>query len=346
MCLAIMKPKGKPILEEYLHNGWLNNDDGAGFCYIDENKQFVIHKSMTYEGFIDVYKEAVERYGNISDFLIHFRIASKGKTTIDNCHPFIVDKDRVIIHNGTLYNIAIDKGDGRSDTKVFAEDWLSQLPADWEDNKILHLMVEDFISSGSKICMLHRTKGIYIYNEDRGLWTDGVWYSNKSYEKHITHNFNSMVTTTFYSFKWGRMVTLEESKKMTQQETYEHRNWDLIRKGDKKLTANNSIIGNWIQCDLCKDYDISDNMIDMMGDHANQQWCWDCYKDAEPCDSCGKTFAEKDTDDYYNPESGEMVLLCDTCVPYLNCIEVEKVATPPELKDDDVPFKEDTKQVA
>jgi hypothetical protein len=319
MCLAIVKPKGITISEEHLYNGWLNNNDGAGFACITNEGDFFTHKSLTYEGFIDVYRNAVKEYGDTSDFLIHFRIASKGSKTIDNCHPFIVDADRIIIHNGTLYNIDIDKKDTRSDTKVFAEDWLAQLPAEWEDNPIIPLMLEDFITSSSKICMLHRTKGIRIFNEDKGLWVTGVWYSNKSYEKYIP--FKSYYpSTTFYSFKWERLVTLAESKKMTDKEIEEHRNWG--KSTDKDIALLDK---RWIKCACCDEYDTAKNMIDMEGDHKGQQWCWDCYRDSIACDCCGKNLPEKDVDEYYNPDTKELVTLCDDCAPYMNLMEVEKV---------------------
>jgi hypothetical protein len=318
MCLAIVKPKGIIIPEEHLYNGWLNNNDGAGFACITTEGDFFVHKSLTYEGFIDVYRNAVKDYGNTSDFLIHFRIASKGNKTIDNCHPFIIDEDRIIIHNGTLYNINIDKKDTRSDTKVFAEDWLSQLPNNWEDNKIIHFMLEDFITSGSKICMLHRTKGIYIFNEDIGVRVDGIWYSNKSYEEYVP--FKSYYpATSFYSFIEQRLVTFEESKKMTPKEIEEHRKYRRPAKKEDIVLDK-----RWVPCYCCGDYDTIANLIDMQGDHVNQMWCWDCYKGLVACDCCGKKLSEKDVDEYYNNDTKELVTLCDECAPYMNLIEVVK----------------------
>lgn len=327
MCLAIVKPMGISIPEEHLQNGWDNNDDGAGFVYIDpETKLFVVNKFMTYAAFIEKFNEANEAYGDVSDFLIHFRIASKGVVSIDNCHPFIVDEDRVIIHNGTMWNIDIDKKDKRSDTRVFAEDWLSQLPPDWEDNQIIHLLLEDFLGSTSKMCLLHRTKGIYIYNQDKGMWVDDIWYSNKSYEKRTytagfhTNSKNSL-TTGFYSFLWQRMVTPEESKNMTKEEIEKHRSWDKYLAGKQSYVSS----GHWTRCDLCGDYDERSAMIDMQGDHTGKVWCWDCYKSASTCSVCGKMTPDRCIDEYYNPDDGGTILICDDCVPNVNPIVIEKV---------------------
>ena len=185
MCIAIYKPKGVAINPDYLWNGWKNNDDGAGFCYIDEHSEIIIHRSMTWLGFIDKYTDAEARYGETSPFLIHFRITSKGDTCLDNCHPFKVNDDMAIIHNGTMSSVYIPPNDKRSDTRVFAEDYLRFMPEGWHTNGIIATLIEEFIGY-SKVLMLHRTDGVYIYNEEKGLWHEGCWFSNNSYESTKT----------------------------------------------------------------------------------------------------------------------------------------------------------------
>jgi len=296
MCLAIVKPKGVSISEEHLHNGWLNNDHGAGFVCITNEGDFFVHKSLTYEGFIDVYRNAVKDYGDTSDFLIHFRIASKGNVTLDNCHPFIVDEDRVIIHNGTMYNIDIDKKDTRSDTKVFAEDWLSQLPADWEDNEIINLMIEDFIGA-SKIALLHRTKGVIIYNKDKGVVVDGNWYSNNTYKKYVP------------------MIVHKDDYDMSpwlKGNYYKEHN-------NKHKSLSDPIISDrrWVICDCCTEYDVYADMKIIGG----KTLCTDCYKTSVICDCCGIRYTEEGVDYYYILESTENAVLCDDCA---RCLEVEK----------------------
>ena len=297
MCIAIVKPKGINILEEHLYNGWLINDDGAGFACITNEGDFFIHKSMTWEGFIDVYKNAVKDFGDTSDFLIHFRITSKGDTTLSNCHPFIVDEDRVIIHNGTMYNIAIDKDDPRSDTKVFAEDWLSQLPAAWEDNAVLRVMIEDFIGA-SKIALLHRTKGVTIFNADKGVWDKGIWYSNKTY---IAYTPNAIGTQIFdyYTNTW---VEKGYYKKQKQKQ-----NKNII------VDINNQ---GWTKCGCCGEYDKHLLMKDMNTDYPGQFWCDDCFIKSIICDCCNKRCDEKDVDYYFSEGSTEPTVVCDNCMHY------------------------------
>ena len=127
----------------------------------------------------------MDQYGSTSPFLVHFRIATHGSVDIHNCHPFRVTENKVMIHNGMI-PVVLDKNDKRSDTRVFAENYLSKLPANWPDDPYMVDMVEDYITNGSKIALLSTdTQYVgYILNQKLGHWTDenGIWWSNKSYD--------------------------------------------------------------------------------------------------------------------------------------------------------------------
>jgi hypothetical protein len=55
MCIAIYKPKGKEVPEQYLENAWRGNDDGVGYMFVEKGhiKSF---KFMSYRKFIKHYK--------------------------------------------------------------------------------------------------------------------------------------------------------------------------------------------------------------------------------------------------------------------------------------------------
>src|SRR5690606_7535958 len=76
------------------------------------------------------------------------------------------------------------KGDDRSDTRTFAEDYLAKLPPSWLDSDTLTDLVDDYIGQ-SKLVILTKSeecrKDWYIIGEKRGSWKDNVWYSNRSY---------------------------------------------------------------------------------------------------------------------------------------------------------------------
>lgn len=185
MCIAIYQAPGVRLPKEQLVESWRNNPDGGGFAYFDSNGEIVIEKDMTLDGMLRKYERAVDRYAQYSPFAVHFRIATHGGVNIDNCHPFRVNDDTVMIHNGIIPVVFESSTDPRSDTKVFASDYLSKLPSNWMDDDNLFDMVETFVGA-SKLVVLTRAglDDAYIVNEDSGGWSDDkdFWYSNGSYK--------------------------------------------------------------------------------------------------------------------------------------------------------------------
>jgi glutamine amidotransferase len=331
MCIAIVKAKGNAIPEEHLENGWKANDDGAGFAYVGSTGEIVIEKFMTWEEFLPSYRLAVETYGDTSDFLIHFRITSKGTTDLDNCHPFYVDRDRAIIHNGTMTDVVIEKKDTRSDTRVLAEEYLPQLPEDWEDNWVITTFLESFIG-WSKICMLHRTKGIYIFNENRGTWVEGNWYSNDTYKpKAVTTYFGNTgrnwTNSGFYSYKLSKWIDETEAEKYTYAERQDHTDWNKYEKDYLTKRADGSGTKVWKSCDSCHTLCEKEELYPhVTATGATEQWCCSCMGELETCLACNKDFSARDTDEYWNPEIQDFVPLCDACHDFL------KVTTGIELE--------------
>jgi glutamine amidotransferase len=183
MCIAIALPAGKVIPMSHLIESQRANPDGCGLAWV-ENGQVQIYKSMKFEDWKTKYLEVIDRCGNIN-MLIHFRITSRGKTSEDMCHPFMVGDDMAIIHNGTISNItAAETANGDSDTKVLAEKIMRDLPVGWEHNQSVIRLLEDFIG-WSKICILTSNDEIIFLNESKGFWDNGIWYSNKTYISYV-----------------------------------------------------------------------------------------------------------------------------------------------------------------
>jgi len=185
MCIAIYQSAGCRLPKEQLVQSWTSNPDGAGISYFDENGELVIEKDMTLDGILYKYESAVDRYAATSPFAVHFRIATHGGVTMDNCHPFRVSEDTTLIHNGIIPVLFNSKTDPRSDTRVFVEDYLPRLPANWMDDECLFDMVETYIGA-SKLVILSRagSSDYYIANESDGHWSSDkkIWYSNGSYK--------------------------------------------------------------------------------------------------------------------------------------------------------------------
>jgi hypothetical protein len=183
MCIAIYQSPGNKLPKDQLVQSWHSNPDGAGIAYFDENGEIVIEKDMTLDGILYKYERAVDRYAQTSPFAVHFRIATHGSVNIDNCHPFRVSEDTVLIHNGII-PVMFNKKDTRSDTRVFVDEYLTKLPANWMDDDHLFDMVETYIAN-SKLVILSRAGEYdsYIANEKSGHWSSDrkFWYSNASY---------------------------------------------------------------------------------------------------------------------------------------------------------------------
>jgi len=185
MCIAIYHDPGCPLSKDEFQNSWENNPDGGGFTYFNESGDLTIKKSMEMGKMYDEYEEAIENFGDSSPFAVHFRIATHGGVNIHNAHPFRADANTVVMHNGII-PVLMEKGDKRSDTRVFVEEYMSRLPKGWLDDEYLVDMVEEYIGSSKLIILTNDPKlksFLYILNEEQGHWNEEKtkWYSNKSY---------------------------------------------------------------------------------------------------------------------------------------------------------------------
>jgi len=144
----------------------------------------------------------------------HARYATHGVKNEYNCHPFKVGESDLtyLAHNGIL-DVSIEKGDRRSDTRVFAEDTLPKIGGVTAlDDDTIWNMVSAW-SKGSKIAVLtvdpkaqHR---MYLVNEKSGEWDDdGVWWSNGSH-KRKTYTPPALPYVSSWTIETDRQYELE-----------------------------------------------------------------------------------------------------------------------------------------
>lgn len=201
MCLLIATTGSSRPSKKALRRAAKNNPDGFGFAVIGDGKIHT-YRSMDINSTISEYFTAREEYPN-SPSIFHLRITTHGATNVDNCHPFRVNDDVVLGHNGML---PIKEEDGKSDTRIFAEDWLPEFDlVELLDTESGFKELENF-ATGSKLAFLNTSDllrhSLYIVNEHLGHWNEGVWYSNASYKKSYGYSYYKPSYSTYAGIKF------------------------------------------------------------------------------------------------------------------------------------------------
>lgn len=179
MCLAAFLPGGTIMQPDEIRNAWTSNPHGAGFAYIDDG-QVKTYRTLSLDKMLRSYDRTLG--DGRKDHMVHFRFATHGTRGIENVHPFRVDRHTYVIHNGILSVPAERK---RSDTAVFAQDYLAALPPLWFDDPALFDLVESYAIGSKLVVATTHPKAMhnyYIINEDLGSWDESLrWFSNTTY---------------------------------------------------------------------------------------------------------------------------------------------------------------------
>lgn len=189
----IQKPADIKLTTEIYRECQLDNPDGVGIAYVDENinKLVVVKDLMDFKTSLPLIQGLEER-----ELLIHFRKSNRGMTDQPNCHPFLVELTDeyahiqfAIAHNGTLPWMSTNI---RSDTRCWVEDItpaLQQNPwlFDQEYNRALHTR---WMTSANKIIIWRwdaqdKILTKHILNENEGNKNHGCWFSNYSWKSLV-----------------------------------------------------------------------------------------------------------------------------------------------------------------
>ena len=188
MCIAILKTKEGVITDDALRNSFNNNKDGSGIAFTINNQLYYV------KGIFDVntFIETVRKYEKLCDnnMLIHCRISTGGNIDKANCHPHVINNTCVMIHNGIIHDLPIEKDN--SDTVIYCRDILSKFSTDdLMHNKALHRLIIKDIGSYNKFVFLNNLGEYTILNEKCGVWDNGVWYSNTSYKPRTIYKYET-----------------------------------------------------------------------------------------------------------------------------------------------------------
>ena len=192
MCIAILKTKKGIITDSALRNSFISNPDGSGIAYT-VNNQLIIEKGIFD---IDEFVNAVRKAEKICDnnMLIHCRIGTSGSKNELNTHPFYVNDDVCLMHNGIL-DISVPSYSKINDTQIYINRYLKGLNKSMlMHSKNLHKLIENSIGKRNKFVLMDN-KGYYkILNEKAGQWENNVWYSNTSYTYNLFYDDVSYIS--------------------------------------------------------------------------------------------------------------------------------------------------------
>jgi hypothetical protein len=178
VCLIIAKPAGEVITPELME--WCSSihTDGFGFMY-PHKKKLKIHKFLTSDKLIDDYQETM---GNVLEaetpVIMHFRAATRGSIKLDNCHPFRINTNVGMVHNGTL---AVATEGDMTDSETYARKYLGFMSATHVNNECFLNLLEEAIPI-SRMAFMNHLGQVLIVNSKGGHHDMGLWFSNNSYK--------------------------------------------------------------------------------------------------------------------------------------------------------------------
>jgi hypothetical protein len=202
MCVIVYKPSDIDIDMVKLRQCWDRNGDGAGMMFADEEKLRVAKGFMKWRSFKRYMKrEGMEKLNSLP-IIFHFRIATHGTISPLNCHPFRVNGDLAMAHNGIMQNVDIPDGKDISDSEAFlnryVRDAFSTISIEALSSGMpINELLAKFIG-GSKLAFMDNRGEVAIVNERSGTWLEGAWYSNMIWKpyKRTTTPIGKPATTT------------------------------------------------------------------------------------------------------------------------------------------------------
>lgn len=212
MCIiAIKNKKNRNFKNEELEQMFINNPDGAGFMYVENNKVKIDKGYMTFKDFKNHFDLLNKKFNNFKNrsLILHFRIGTSGTNSRKNCHPYPISKklkdlqktkincDLGVVHNGIIreYTPSFDNKIDFNDTQNFIINYLAPLEEHWSDfykNKRQLEALENV--TNSKLAFLNKNGDVYlsgdfVENED-GLIFSNETFRKRSYSKDWLSDYN------------------------------------------------------------------------------------------------------------------------------------------------------------
>lgn len=291
MCLLTFIKQGGYINLEDLRNGADYNPDGFGFA-VHAGSSIITGHGMEFESVLERFVQVREQHDGHA--LFHSRITTHGNTDISNCHPFRVGNDQLTVlgHNGVL-PIKVDKADKRSDTNIFANEYLPNLGGVYAlDDLTVRAKLEKW-ATGSKLVVLtadrHANEQFYILNESSGHWVGDVWWSNRSYDYQPTPSYSKYSSYSKYGYTGWSMGVSSDDRVLTPRDNY---SWDEVDESECRYGEIYEV-----ECPMCSHTEVHDLM---ESDAIDCENCGNCMWCGHLSNFC-KCYADDIGDTMYEP---------------------------------------------
>ena len=179
MCL-LLTGQSKTIRNVFLNTQGLIDDvytinpDGVGAMYSDGRK---VHVRKVLPKTVDEARQFIESLPNDDrSVALHFRMKTHGLIDMENCHPYQVNADTWLAHNGVLHTGNAADPD-KSDTWHFIQNYLATLPTDALHDKKFLSLVGAFIGN-NRFAIMSADGRLSVVNRAQGIETHGIWFSN------------------------------------------------------------------------------------------------------------------------------------------------------------------------
>jgi hypothetical protein len=174
MCVIVHSPKGTEIDKNTMEKLWKRNNDGGGFMLSKDNRLIVKKGYFNFDAFLKDFTVY-----NCSDIekAIHFRIKTKGKVDIVNCHPFKIHENLAVMHNGILSGFG---NESFSDTYCFVDEILRKMPKKILSYDGILKLINDKCGFYSKLLFMGNNGNTFKTNEKQWIEIGGIYYSNRN----------------------------------------------------------------------------------------------------------------------------------------------------------------------
>ena len=220
MCIAILALPGAIVPRSDMAESWRMNDDGAGLMFAHDGKLYIHKGYMDYNSFEALYYKLQKEYP-ASVFVLHFRIASAGRVSQDNTHPFLINDTLGMVHNGTFSFCSTTITDEMSDTRNFCENFLRHLPQGFLEMPVVLKAIDSLMGYSNKAIFLNSAGEYCIMNEAQGDWNleKTIWYSNKSYKVYTSTQSNTLFHNHHGDYRFSRHEPYASSVGVRGQDT-------------------------------------------------------------------------------------------------------------------------------